>query len=179
DVRQQVAAGAAHVTFGDPDFLNGPRHALAVARALHAEFPALTFDFTAKIEHLLDQRAHLAELAALGALFVVSAAESLDDAVLALLDKGHTRADIQEALAVTRAAGLSLPPTPARTPRSPSPASAGWPRPRREPRHRRPSAWPLIAAGRRGSASRGSAERSRERASWPSPGTRVKYLSER
>jgi len=111
DVRQQVAAGAAHVTFGDPDFLNGPRHALAVARALHAEFPALTFDFTAKIEHLLDQRAHLAELAALGALFVVSAAESLDDSVLALLDKGHTRADIEEALAMTRAAGLSLRPT--------------------------------------------------------------------
>src|SRR5205814_9434954 len=111
DVRQQVAAGAAHVTFGDPDFLNGPRHALAVARALHAEFPALTFDFTAKIEHLLDQRAHLGGLAALGALFVVSAAESLDDAVLTLLDKGHTRADIEEALAVTRAAGLSLRPT--------------------------------------------------------------------
>jgi len=99
------------VTFGDPDFLNGPRHALAVARALHAEFPALTFDFTAKIEHLLRERAHLAELAALGALFVVSAAESLDDAVLAILDKGHTRADIETALAVTRAAGLSLRPT--------------------------------------------------------------------
>jgi radical SAM superfamily enzyme YgiQ (UPF0313 family) len=111
DVRQQVAAGAAHVTFGDPDFLNGPGHALAVARALHAEFPALTFDFTAKIEHLLRERQHLAELAALGALFVVSAAESLDDAVLAILDKGHTRADIETALAVTRAAGLSLRPT--------------------------------------------------------------------
>src|SRR5206468_4117812 len=111
DVRQQVAARAAHATFGDPDFLNGPRHALAVARALHAEFPALTFDFTAKIEHLLRERAHLAELAALGALFVVSAAESLDDAVLTILDKGHTRADIETALAVTRAAGLSLRPT--------------------------------------------------------------------
>src|SRR5919197_1387764 len=111
DVRQQVAAGAAHITFGDPDFLNGPRHALAVARALHAEFPALTFDFTAKIEHLLAQRAHLAELAALGALFVVSAAESLDDAVLTILDKGHTLADIETALALTRAAGLSLRPT--------------------------------------------------------------------
>jgi len=111
DVRQQVAAGAAHVTFGDPDFLNGPGHALAVARALHAEFPALTFDFTAKIEHLLAQRAHLAELASLGALFVVSAAESLDDHALAILDKGHTRADIEAALALTRAAGLSLRPT--------------------------------------------------------------------
>jgi radical SAM superfamily enzyme YgiQ (UPF0313 family) len=111
DVRQQVNAGAAHVTFGDPDFLNGPGHALAVARALHAEFPALTFDFTAKIEHLLDQREYLGELATLGALFVVSAAESLDDGVLAILDKGHTRADIELALAVARAAGLSLRPT--------------------------------------------------------------------
>src|SRR5204863_3982457 len=103
DVRQQVAAGAAHVTFGDPDFLNGPRHALAVARAVHAEFPRVTFDFTAKIEHLLRERAHLPELAALGCAFVVSAAESLDDHVLEILAKGHTRADVVAALAATRA----------------------------------------------------------------------------
>jgi radical SAM superfamily enzyme YgiQ (UPF0313 family) len=111
DVRQQVAAGATHVTFGDPDFLNGPRHALAVARALHAEFPQVTFDFTAKVEHLLAQRAHLAELAALGCVFVVSAAESLDDRVLDILAKGHTRADIVEALHATREAGIALRPT--------------------------------------------------------------------
>ena len=29
DIRQQVEAGRAHITFGDPDFLNGPGHALA------------------------------------------------------------------------------------------------------------------------------------------------------
>jgi hypothetical protein len=111
DVRQQVAAGAAHVTFGDPDFLNGPRHALAVARALHAEFPQVTFDFTAKVEHLLRQRGHLAELAALGCLFAVTAAESLDDQVLDRLAKGHTRADIVEALAAVRGAGIAPRPT--------------------------------------------------------------------
>jgi hypothetical protein len=111
DVRQQIEAGAAHVTFGDPDFLNGPRHALGVARALHAEFPGVTFDFTAKIDHLLAQRAHLAELARLGCAFVVSAAESLDDGVLVHLAKGHTRADIVEAIRLTRAAGIALRPT--------------------------------------------------------------------
>ena len=111
DVRQQVAAGATHVSFGDPDFLNGPGHALAVARALHAELPALTFDFTAKIEHLLRHRDRLVELAALGCLFIVSAAESLDDHVLEVLDKGHTGADIVEALRATRAAGVTLRPT--------------------------------------------------------------------
>jgi radical SAM superfamily enzyme YgiQ (UPF0313 family) len=111
DVRQQVEAGARHVTFGDPDFLNGPTHALAVARALHAEWPDVTFDFTAKIEHLLKHRLHLPALRAAGCLFVVSAAESLSDTVLAHLEKGHTRADIARALALTREVGIALRPT--------------------------------------------------------------------
>ena len=111
DVRQQIEAGATHVTFGDPDFLNGPGHALAVARALHAEFPSLTFDFTAKIEHLLRHRERLPELARLGSSFIVSAAESLSDTVLAHLEKGHTRADIETAVRLVSAAGMTLRPT--------------------------------------------------------------------
>ena len=111
DIRQQVEAGATHITFGDPDFLNGPGHALAVARALHDAFPALTFDFTAKIEHLLRHRDRLPELARLGCAFIVSAAESLSDAVLARLDKGHTRADIDTAVRLTAEAGITLRPT--------------------------------------------------------------------
>jgi len=111
DVRQLVAAGAAHVTFGDPDFLNGPGHALAVARALHAEFPQVTFDFTAKVEHLVRQRRHLPELAALGCAFIVTAVESLSDTVLAHLDKGHTRADVVDVVRLVREAGIALRPT--------------------------------------------------------------------
>jgi radical SAM superfamily enzyme YgiQ (UPF0313 family) len=111
DVRQQIEAGARHVTFGDPDFLNGPTHAHAVARELHAEWPDVTFDFTAKIEHLLRHRAHLPALREAGCLFVVSAAESLSDTVLAHLDQGHTRADIMTALGLTREAGITLRPT--------------------------------------------------------------------
>jgi radical SAM superfamily enzyme YgiQ (UPF0313 family) len=111
DIRQQVDAGATHITFGDPDFLNGPGHALAVARALHEAFPRLTFDFTAKIEHLLRHRDRLPELARLGCAFVVSAAESLSETVLAHLDKGHTRADIETAVRLTADAGIALRPT--------------------------------------------------------------------
>jgi radical SAM superfamily enzyme YgiQ (UPF0313 family) len=111
DVRQQIEAGARHVTFGDPDFLNGPTHALAVARDLHAEWPDVTFDFTAKIEHLLRHRRHLPALREAGCLFIVSAAESLSDAVLAHLEKGHTRDDIALALRLTRNAGIALRPT--------------------------------------------------------------------
>jgi len=111
DIRQQVAAGARHITFGDPDFLNGPTHALKLARALHAEFQEVSFDFTAKIEHLLRHRVHLRELVRLGCVFIVSAAESLSDTVLAYLDKGHTRADIVAALQATSEAGVELRPT--------------------------------------------------------------------
>ena len=111
DVRRQVAAGARHVTFADPDFLNGPGHSLAVVRAMHAEFPDLTFDFTAKVEHLLRHPADLRELAAAGCAFVVSAVESLSDVVLAKLEKGHTRADVQRALEAVRGAGITLRPS--------------------------------------------------------------------
>ncbi len=111
DVARQVAAGAEHVTFGDPDFLNGPTHALRVAREVHARFPSLTFDFTAKVEHLVRLPDEVAELARLGAAFVTSAVESLSDRVLAKLGKGHTRADVLRALERCAAAGLPLRPS--------------------------------------------------------------------
>jgi hypothetical protein len=111
DIRRQVAAGAEHITFGDPDFFNGPGHAIAIVEALHREWPALTYDATIKIEHLLKHRELLPVLKASGCAFVVSAVESLDDAVLGRLAKGHTRADFEEALRLTRAVGLALSPT--------------------------------------------------------------------
>ncbi|HUL58488.1 MAG TPA: CUAEP/CCAEP-tail radical SAM protein [Anaeromyxobacteraceae bacterium] len=111
DVARQVSAGAEHLTFGDPDFLNGPTHALRVARAVHGRFPSLTFDFTAKIEHLVREGAAVAELARLGAVFVTSAVESLSDRVLAKLAKGHGRAEALAAFDRCREARLPLRPS--------------------------------------------------------------------
>ena len=111
DIRAQVEQGAQHITFGDPDFFNGPTHALRITRALHREFPNVTFDATIKIEHLLKQRHLLPELQANGCAFVVSAVESLNDEVLLRLDKGHTSADIDEAFALMEVAGIALRPS--------------------------------------------------------------------
>ena len=111
DIRQQVAAGARHITFGDPDFLNGPGHALKVAQALHAEFPRITFDFTTKVEHLIEQQAILPRLVECGASFVVSAFESTSEQVLARLNKGHTVAQMEEALEILNRVGLAVQPT--------------------------------------------------------------------
>jgi radical SAM superfamily enzyme YgiQ (UPF0313 family) len=111
DARQQIQAGAEHITFGDPDFFNGPGHALGIVEAFRAEFPEVTYDVTIKIEHLLKHRDALPVLKRTGCLFITSAVESLDDELLGKLAKGHTRADFIEALEVTRMYGLTLVPT--------------------------------------------------------------------
>ncbi len=111
DVRRLVARGVRHITFADPDFLNGPGHALRIAAAMHEQHPFLTFDFTAKVEHLRRDREKLPALAAAGCAFIVTAAESLSDLVLEKLDKGHTRADLEAALHAVRDAGITLRPS--------------------------------------------------------------------
>jgi radical SAM superfamily enzyme YgiQ (UPF0313 family) len=111
DIAQQVRAGATHISFGDPDFFNGPTHGLRLARALHDAFPAVTFDATIKIQHLIDHAELLPELRRCGCLFITSAVEAVDDAILCLLAKNHTSRDFDRAVALTRAAGIALAPT--------------------------------------------------------------------
>ena len=111
DIRHQVERGVEHVTFGDPDFFNGIGHALRVVEGFGREFPGLTYDVTIKVEHLLQYCDRLVALAESGCLFVTSAVESFDDAVLSALRKGHTTSDVERAVAVCRDAGLILTPT--------------------------------------------------------------------
>ena len=111
DIRQQVNAGASHITLGDPDFLNGPGHSLNIVRAMHEEFPDLTFDFTTKIEHILKHRTLFKEFSQLGCIFVISAVESFSEIVLSHLEKGHTRQDIFIAQDILQSAGIVLRPS--------------------------------------------------------------------
>ncbi|WP_447971037.1 CUAEP/CCAEP-tail radical SAM (seleno)protein [Nitrospira sp. M1] len=111
DIRQQVKAGAVHVTFGDPDFLNGPGHSLNIVRAMHEEFPHVTFDFTTKIEHILKHRLLFQEFSQLGCLFIISAVESFSENVLLHLEKGHTRQDIFMAHHILQSTGITLRPS--------------------------------------------------------------------
>ena len=111
DIRAQVASGAQHISFGDPDFFNGPEHALRIVRALHAEFPALSYDATIKIEHIVSYPQEMQILKDTGCLFILSAVEAVDDAILEQLDKGHTRADFIAALDLLRTTGIALAPT--------------------------------------------------------------------
>jgi radical SAM superfamily enzyme YgiQ (UPF0313 family) len=111
DVEQQVRAGARHVTFGDPDFLNRPHHARRVVRAMHDAFPDLSFDCTVKVEHVLRHADVWDEFAAQGCLFVVSAFETTNDEILARLEKGHTAADMARATTLLRAHSIEVRPS--------------------------------------------------------------------
>jgi radical SAM superfamily enzyme YgiQ (UPF0313 family) len=111
DARAQVAAGARHITFGDPDFFNGIRHARTVMEGFARELPGITYDVTIKVEHLLEHRDALPLLRETGCAFITSAVEAIDDRVLLLLEKGHTRADFQQAVNLCAEAGVPLSPT--------------------------------------------------------------------
>jgi radical SAM superfamily enzyme YgiQ (UPF0313 family) len=111
DIRQQVSAGAQHITFGDPDFFNGVGHAIPLVEELNREFPDVTYDVTIKVEHLLKHSDCIGKLRDTGCLFVTSAVESVDDVVLERLEKNHTRADFLRAVEMLREIGLVLQPT--------------------------------------------------------------------
>jgi len=111
DIRQQVAAGAAHITFGDPDFFNGPAHSMAIVRAFHQEFPRVSYDATIKIQHLIKHDDLIPVLKQTGCLFITSAVEAFDDPTLQALEKNHTRADVVRVVRRFREVGLHLSPT--------------------------------------------------------------------
>ena len=111
DARQQIAMGARHITFGDPDFFNGPRHALDIVRQFATEFPGVSYDVTIKVEHLLKHADCLPVLRDTGCAFITSAVEAVDNEILQRLDKGHTAADFERAVRLCRSANLTLTPT--------------------------------------------------------------------
>ena len=107
----QINAGAVHLSFTDPDFLNAPSHARRVLAALNSRFPTVTFDCTVKVEHIVRHVDVWPELAAAGCLFVVSALESVDNDVLKILDKGHTASAGEDAVGILRSAGIEIRPS--------------------------------------------------------------------
>ncbi len=111
DIRQQVAAGAQHISFGDPDFFNGIRHAMDLVEEFHAEFPRVTYDVTIKIEHLKKYEAHLPKLRTPAACSSLAPSNISMTRFSSALDKGHNREDFLHVVHSFRALGMILHPT--------------------------------------------------------------------
>lgn len=111
EIEELYDQGARHITFGDPDFFNGPTHALKVIRKMHHSWPDLSFDATIKVEHVLEHREIWPEMRQLGLEFIVSAFEHTSNQILDKLAKGHTRSDIIDALRILRQANIEVRPS--------------------------------------------------------------------
>ncbi len=111
DVQNQVNQGAKHISFNDPDFFNGPMHALKILEALNKKFPGITYDSTIKVEHIIKYKKYFKELASLNMVFVISAFETTNDKVLSILEKNHTRSDLNNSIEISQEFSIDIRPT--------------------------------------------------------------------
>ena len=111
DVENQVNQGAKHISFNDPDFFNGPIHALKILESLNEKFPSITYDSTIKVEHILKYKKYFKELSSLNMVFVISAFETTNDLVLSILEKNHTSNDLNNSIEISQDFGIDIRPT--------------------------------------------------------------------
>ena len=111
DVTNQVEDGAKHISFNDPDFFNGPKHALKILQLLNEKHPSITYDSTIKVEHILKYPDYFQELKNLNMLFVISAFETTNDHVLNILQKNHSSNDLNKAVELSLENNIDIRPT--------------------------------------------------------------------
>ncbi|MDP5276631.1 arsinothricin biosynthesis radical SAM protein ArsL [Chengkuizengella axinellae] len=111
DVKNLVEGGMTHLTFVDADFFNAKYHGIKILRKLHQQFPNLTYDFTTRVDHILENKETLAEMKQLGVKFITSALEFPSKEVLDAVAKDTSIEDITEAIAYLREIDIKLNPT--------------------------------------------------------------------
>lgn len=104
--------GVRHFVFIDAEFFNSRTAGEAVMRRVRAEVGQdVTFEFTTRIDHILDYRDELARLVELGLVSVTSALEFPSDRILRIFDKGIDTQDMRRAIAAAGDLGIVLQPT--------------------------------------------------------------------
>lgn len=111
EVRYLMSQGMTHLTFTDAEFFNSKSQGIRILRALHSEFPQLTYDFTTRIDHILEHEEALREMKELGVRFITSALEFPTQIVLDVVAKDISIADIELAINKLRNIGIRLNPT--------------------------------------------------------------------
>lgn len=101
DCRQLAEEGVRHFCFIDAEFFNSRTIGAGVIERLADEIGPITFEFTTRVDHILDYGPLLEKLVALGLKRVTSALEFPSDRILRIFDKhidvAHMRACIVEA----------------------------------------------------------------------------------
>ena len=111
DISNQIELGAAHISFNDADFFNGPKYSLKILEKLNNEFPSVTYDSTIKVQHIIKYKDYFKELNNLNMLFVISAFETTNDLVLEILQKNHSARDLDESIEISKVNNIDIRPT--------------------------------------------------------------------
>lgn len=111
DIEQMVAQGMDHLTFMDADFFNAKRRNVELIQTLHEKFPQLTFDFTTRVDFILDLEDLIPVLSECNVKFITSALEFPTQNVLDIVAKDITVEDIERAIEICNKANIKLNPT--------------------------------------------------------------------
>lgn len=111
DVDVLVEQGMEHMTFIDAEFFNATRRSFDALNRIHKRHPSLTFDFTTRVDHILENRDRLTELRDQGVRVITSALEFPKNEVLKQVCKEVDVEDLKEAVRLVQEAGITLNPT--------------------------------------------------------------------
>lgn len=111
DVNTLIEQGMTHLTFIDADFFNTKRKGLDLIRKLHSLHPLLTYDFTARVDHILENKAAIEEMRSYGLALITSALEFPKQEVLDQVYKEMTMEMTMEAIYFLQSINVKLNPT--------------------------------------------------------------------
>ncbi|WP_319773457.1 arsinothricin biosynthesis radical SAM protein ArsL [Breoghania sp.] len=111
DVDALVGQGMEHLTFIDAEFFNATRRSFDALARIHARHPSLTYDFTTRVDHILENRDHLRGLYEHGVRVITSALEFPKDEVLQQVRKEVDLQDLKTAVGLVQGSGIVLNPT--------------------------------------------------------------------
>lgn len=111
DIDALVDQGMEHLTFIDAEFFNATRRSFEALARIHARHPRLTYDFTTRVDHILDNRDRFREMYDQGVRVITSALEFPKDEVLRQVQKEVTVEDLATAVGIVQRSGIALNPT--------------------------------------------------------------------
>mmetsp|Transcript_156 Transcript_156/g.503 ORF Transcript_156/g.503 Transcript_156/m.503 type:complete len:425 (+) Transcript_156:2547-3821(+) len=111
DIDAMVDQGMEHMTFIDAEFFNATRRSFDALARIHQRHPTLTYDFTTRVDHILENRDRLSELRDQGVRVITSALEFPKNEVLQQVAKEVDVDDLKESVRLVQNSGITLNPT--------------------------------------------------------------------
>ena len=111
DVKNLVNFGMNHLTFLDADFFSLGKYGGSILKNLNKLYPDLTFDFTTRVDHILENAEFFKELANCNLSFVTTALEFPGEQVLNAVGKNISIDQIETAIRLLRSLNIEINPT--------------------------------------------------------------------